>query len=161
MTTTPANTTLLRLSDTDLTVSNQDEDIRGKKVVDMSGDDLGEVSDLLVDEGSVKVRFMEVASGGFLGIGQSKVIIPVDAITRISEDEVRIAKEREVVASSPRYDPDLVPENYWHDVYSYYGYSPYWMGGYVYPSFPYYANPLPSDDAADGSVPTRDRSLTD
>jgi sporulation protein YlmC with PRC-barrel domain len=149
--TTQTSGTLKRLSDAHLTVSNADEDIRGRKVFDAGGDEVGEVSDLMLDEGSAKVRFMEVASGGFLGLGQTKVIIPIDTITRITEDEVHIEKSRDVVAAAPHYDPDLVPENYWADIYGYYGYQPYWMGGYVYPAYPYYPGiGLPPDEPPEG-----------
>jgi len=37
-----------------------------------------------------KVRFMEVAFGGFLGLGESKSLIPVEAITRMTPDAVYI-----------------------------------------------------------------------
>jgi uncharacterized protein YrrD len=47
-----------------------------------SGTDLGRIEDLLIDEIERKVRFMEVASGGFLGLGQDKSFISVVAITR-------------------------------------------------------------------------------
>ena len=55
-----------------------------------------------------RVRFLDVASGGFLGIGQDMTLIPVDAITAITEDEVRIGQTRENVADAPAYDPELV-----------------------------------------------------
>ena len=101
--------TLSSLRDTDRTISSSDEDIRGRMVKDKDGTDLGRIEDLLIDEIERKVRFMEVASGGFLGLGQSKSFIPVDAITRMTPDEVYIGHTREHVAGAPRYDPGLVP----------------------------------------------------
>jgi sporulation protein YlmC with PRC-barrel domain len=59
--------TLVRLSDTELTMADGADDIRGRDVVDISGEELGEVDDLLIDDGERKVRFLEVASGGFPG----------------------------------------------------------------------------------------------
>ena len=130
--------TLARLSDTDLSVADPAEDIRGRKVVDKTNDEIGEVSDLLIDNRESKVRFIEVASGGFLGIGEQKVLIPVDAIAGITSETVQIDQSRQRVAGAPRYDPDLMDERYLTDVYGYYGYAPYWGPGYVYPPFPYY-----------------------
>ena len=60
--------TLTRLRDTDRTVSNSNEDIRGRMAKDKDGHDLGTIEGLLVDDAERKVRFMEVASGGFLGL---------------------------------------------------------------------------------------------
>ncbi|TQO22693.1 PRC-barrel domain-containing protein [Paramicrobacterium agarici] len=130
---------LIKLSDTQETITSTDEDIRNYDVKDREGADLGKVDDLLIDPDENKVRFMEVASGGFLGIGQDKSFIPVDAITGISEDEVRIDQTRSTVAGAPAYDPELVNDtSYYNEVFGYYGYSPYWTPGYAYPAFPYY-----------------------
>lgn len=39
-----------------------------------------------------KVRFLVLASGGFLGIGETNSFIPVDAISRITPDKVHLDK---------------------------------------------------------------------
>jgi CBS domain-containing protein/sporulation protein YlmC with PRC-barrel domain len=132
------NITLVKLSDTDLTLADPAEDIRGRKALDMAADELGEVDDLMIDEREQKVRFLEVTSGGFLGLGATKFLLPVEAIMRITDDAVYINQSRERVAGAPDYDPTLVDERYVRDVYSHYGYPPYWGPGYEYPSYPYY-----------------------
>jgi len=135
--------TLVRLSDTKLTVADPAADIRGRNVIDRNREEIGEVNDLLIDEHDRRVRFLEVASGGFLGLGQTKFLIPVDAITRITDDEVCVNQTRQHIAGTPRYDPTLIHEDvgegsYYGDVYKHYGYAPYWGSGYVYPGYPYY-----------------------
>ena len=117
---------LTRLRDTDRTVSSSDEDIRGRMARDKDGHDLGTIEGLLVDEAERKVRFMEVASGGFLGLGESKSLIPVEAITRVTPDAVYIGHTRAHVAGAPRYDPDLVHTEleYFFNLFPYYGYPP-------------------------------------
>ncbi|TDD67508.1 PRC-barrel domain containing protein [Jiangella aurantiaca] len=128
---------LVHLSDTDLTLAGDADDIRGRTVVDRNGDDIGQVDDLLIDPDERRVRFLQVGSGGFLGLGEQKTLIPVDAIESI-DDTVRIAKERRHVAGAPRYDPKLVQEpTYYEDVYGYYGYPPFWTPGYLYRPFPF------------------------
>lgn len=99
---------LSRLHDIDRTVSSSDEDIRGRMVKDKDGRDIGKIEHLLIDDVEQKVRCMEVASGGFLGLGKTKSFIPVEAITRITADDIYISPTREHVAAAPRYDPDLV-----------------------------------------------------
>ena len=130
--------TLLRLSETGLTVSFPEEDVRGRKVLDRAGEEVGTVDDLLVDDVEHKVRFLQVACGGILGLGEQKVMIPVDAITRITAEAVQIDQERERVAGAPHYDPTITRDTYWEEVYGYYGYGPYWAPGYVYPAYPFY-----------------------
>ena len=117
--------TLSSLRDTDRTISSSDQDIRGRMVKDKDGRDLGRIEDLLVDDIERKVRFMEVATGGFLGFGESKSFIPIDAITRMTPDEVYISHTREHVAGAPAYDPKLVREDsaYITGLYPYYGYE--------------------------------------
>jgi CBS domain-containing protein/sporulation protein YlmC with PRC-barrel domain len=130
---------LVRLSDTNLALADPAEDIRRRKAVDVAGEDLGEVEDLFIDEREQKVRFLEVTSGGFLGLGATKFLLPVDAITHLTVDAVYINQSRERVAGAPRYNPTLVEERYVSDVYSHYGYPPYWGPDYRYPPYPYYA----------------------
>ncbi|MCX2924445.1 PRC-barrel domain-containing protein [Streptomyces sp. NEAU-W12] len=136
-----ANSTpvLSKLSDSDQTVAAPDEDVRGRKMADTQGNELGKVDDLLIDGTEQKVRFLLVEHGGFLGIGQKKSFIPVDAVTRVTDDYVYIDQSQEQVSGAPPYDPDLVDETaFYGSVYDYYGYAPFWGPGYVYPGYPYY-----------------------
>ena len=134
---TKQKATLVRLNDTDLTIEDETEDIRGRQVIDLRGEDLGEIEDLLIDDRDQKVRFIEVASGGFLGLGATRFLIPVDAIDQISDEAVLINQTRERIATAPRYDPMLVDDSYYEELYGYYGYSPYWSAGYTYPAYPF------------------------
>ncbi len=125
--TTQDNAMLSKLSDSGQTVANPADDIRGRKVKDKNGKDLGKVDDLLIDDQERKIRFLRVEHGGFLGVGETKSFIPIDAITRITEEEVHINHSRDHVAKAPRYDPDLVDSRtYYTNIYGYYGYVPYW-----------------------------------
>lgn len=62
----------------------------------------------MIDTREQKVRLLEVESGGFLGMGETKVLIPVDAITRITDQDVYINDTREHVAGAPRYVSALI-----------------------------------------------------
>lgn len=135
----PEGQLLVKLSDSDKVVARDEEDIRGYSVHDKDGEDLGKVEELLIDPDDSKVRFLVVASGGFLGLGEHKSYIPVDAVTRIEPDRVQVDLSREHVAGAPKYDPDLGDErDYFQGVYGYYGYTPYWNSTYVYPRYPFY-----------------------
>src|SRR4029078_4474208 len=117
------NATISRLSDTGLTIIPSTEDLRGRTVVDRDGRVLGKVHDLLIDDQQHKARFLLVAHGGFLGLGEAKSFIPVDAIPEITENQVRIDHTLEHVAAAPPYDPSLIGERSYHrSVYDHYGY---------------------------------------
>jgi sporulation protein YlmC with PRC-barrel domain len=132
-------TELIRLEDTDLIVAEKDADVRGRTAVDRNGEEVGEIDGLFIDTEERKVRFLELASGGLLGIGQKKSLIPVAAVARVSEDEVVIDQERTRIAGAPAYDPELteLPDrDFFEGVYGYYGYRSHWVPGYCYPRFP-------------------------
>lgn len=135
--TTDTPHTLVHLADSGLAVT-ADDDVRGREVVDREGEEVGTVDDLVIDPSEEKVRFLQVGSGGFLGLGESKQLIPVDAVVKIDE-KVHIAHDRGHVAGAPAYDPDLVPaREYYEQLYGYYGYPPFWAAGYAYPPYPFY-----------------------
>lgn len=117
----------VRLDDTDLTVADPREDIRRRKVVDRNGNEIGEVKSLFIDEDESKVRFLELASRGFLGIGGETRLIPIEAIEAVSEEFIRVVATRDQVHASPRFSPELThEERYWLGLYGYYGYPPFW-----------------------------------
>lgn len=128
---------LVRLTDSDLTLANPADDVRGKPVVDRGGDAIGEVDNLIVDEAECRVRLLQVSCGGFLGLATQKVLVPVDAITS-ANDVVHIDTDRDHVASSPVYDPDLaLQQDVVAGLYEHYGMLPYWNNGYQTPGFPF------------------------
>lgn len=129
------NRLLRKMSEANLTVENPDVDPRGRKVLDRAGEEIGEIDDLMIDGEDEKVRYLHVASGGFVGIGEHTFLIPVDAITRVETDQIHIDQTRDRVADAPKYDPALVEDDYYDQLYGYYGYAPYWGAGYAYPTF--------------------------
>ena len=122
--------------DTNWTVADRADDIRGRRVLDPDGEEVGEIEDLLIDTQERKVRLLQVASGGVLGLGATTFLLPVEAITRISEEAVQIDQRRERLVGAPPYDPALVDQRSWHDLYGHYGYAPYWAATGVYPPYP-------------------------
>jgi sporulation protein YlmC with PRC-barrel domain len=130
---------LVRLSDTGQTVADPAEDVRGRKVLDAAGDDVGTVHDLLVDDEETRVRMLRVEHGGFLGIGADHFLVPVEAVTSVTPDAVHIDRERARLTDVPRYDPEMsdTAANY-GDLYGWWGFPPFYGAGAVYPPYPYY-----------------------
>ena len=128
--------TLSNLTGTGMTVKNAADDMRGRKVTDKDGKDVGKVHDVFVDHRERKARFLLVEHGGFLGIGEKKSFIPVDAISLTTSDDVYINDTRDHLAEAPGYELDLVNDrSYQSSIYVYYGCAPYWSAGYAYPGF--------------------------
>lgn len=128
---------LTLLVDTGKTVADPDEDIRGWTVVDNTGEEIGSVDELLVDEQTERIHFLRVKHGGILGFGASTSFIPVEAVAGVRAGTVSIDRSREWVAGAPVYDPALIGQiDYYDRLYGYYGYAPFWVGGYIYPTLP-------------------------
>jgi len=129
---------LHRLRDSDLQLADPRADIRDRTVVDSAGEEIGKIDDLLIDERERRVRFLDVGSGGFLGLGETKFLLPVDVVTDVHEDRVQVSPSRERVAGAPGYNPKLIERQYLDDLYRYYGYrTPFWGAGYRYPRHPH------------------------
>jgi sporulation protein YlmC with PRC-barrel domain len=133
------NSTLARLSETDLILADDNEDVRGRKVLDRQGKEIGIVADLFIDEHERRIRTIQIKAGGFLGLGERHFLLPADAITQVTKTEVDVNVTLDRVVGSPAYDPQLViapVAEPWGSYYGYYGISPYWGMGYLYPGFP-------------------------
>ena len=85
---------LVRLGDSGFVPANPEDDLRGKDVCDPHGQRMGSVEDLYVDRQEREVRFLEVGAGGFLGIGEGRFLVPVEAVTKVSEDRVTVEPDR-------------------------------------------------------------------
>ena len=78
-------------------------------VYDVDGEEIGTVGDVYVDQAERKMRFLDVAAGGFLGLGERHFLIPIELVGEISEDRVTLNQSREKVVSSPDSDTDAPP----------------------------------------------------
>lgn len=126
--------TLYTLGDRGKTVDGTINDIRGRAVQDAEGTTIGTVTDLLVDDHEMKVRFLVVEHGGFLGMGETRTLLPVEVVTKICADAVLIDQSRERVTSAPGYLPHLVDDRVYHaSIADHFGYEPHWGHGYLPP----------------------------
>ena len=91
---TRAGIGLVRLGDSDFVPQNPEDDVRGKDVYDTERQRIGSVGDLYIDRQEREVRFLEVGAGGFLGIGEKRYLVPVEAIVEVAEGWVAIEPGR-------------------------------------------------------------------
>ena len=99
---------LVRLGDSDFVPANPENDLRGKDIYDTEGHRIGSVEDLYIDRQEREVRFLEVSSGGLLGIGEKRLLVPVEAVVEVAEDRVTIEPGRtEKVEGPAPFDTEL------------------------------------------------------
>lgn len=138
MSTTEVPGRLVWLGDTYRTVADPEADVRGRTAVDRDGAEIGTVDDLLIDEEEDRVRFLRIGSGGILGLGRERFLVPVDAVTVVGRDLVLVGRDRSRLDDAPGYDPELTDDREYYDrLYTWWGYQPYWTPGYAYPPYPY------------------------
>ncbi|WP_340117382.1 DUF4142 domain-containing protein [Pelagibius sp. 7325] len=81
------------------------KDLIGKTVVNASGDEVGEIQNLVIDQSDVVSAIIEV--GGFLGIGAKQVAVPFDEL-QTGEDEAvwQTRATEEELENLPAYEED-------------------------------------------------------
>jgi sporulation protein YlmC with PRC-barrel domain len=118
------------LDETRLKLANSEEDVRGRRLIDSRGNEIGRIEDIIVDDREGKARFLALAKGGFLGIGEKRFFVPVGTIARVEKNAVYLGETRERVASAPCFDPELTKADQpdWESIYGFYGLAPFWGG---------------------------------
>ncbi len=105
--------------------------IKGTDVVNASGEDLGNIKDLMINTHNGKVAYAVLSHGGFLGMGDKYFAIPWDAFTIDTQDEKFVLNvPQEKLDTAPGFDKDNWPNSASHEyltkMYTHFGYRPYW-----------------------------------
>lgn len=81
-------------------------DYIGKRVYDDAGNDIGEVNDIILSaDGKLAATILGV--GGFLGIGEKDVAVPVGAVKIVKDGDtarLQVAATKEQLLAAPVYD---------------------------------------------------------
>lgn len=96
--------------------------LEGDKVVNPSGEHLGEIKDIMLDLESGKIDYFIIEFGGFLGIGVKYFAIPLRLlILDASNKRFIFNQSRQVLENAPGFDMDHWPDTNLHfdEVYSY------------------------------------------
>lgn len=103
-------------------------DLGSTAVVNPQGEQLGKITDLIVDMGSGRVAYAILSLGGFLGIGEDQFPVPWDALQMQADGKVVLPVEKERLKAAPRFTRDLWPDVATRDwqaaLYRYYGLQP-------------------------------------
>lgn len=123
---------LLRLCHTDAPAA-ANSTVCGGNVVDMGGEEVGEIEDILAtgatgeDRPAPTPRYVVIAYGGLLGILRHRAAVPAEQVD-LTVSPVRLTVTREIVRRAPSYDPDL-PFSRREEmaINAYFGTTPYWL----------------------------------
>jgi sporulation protein YlmC with PRC-barrel domain len=104
----------------------------GDNVLNAEGENLGEIEEFMIDLDDGRVAYAVLSFGGFLGLGDKLFAIPWEALIVDTDQEAFVLDiEKEELENAPGFDKDhwpQAPENDWLvEVYTYYGYEPYWQ----------------------------------
>ncbi|MGQ7845219.1 PRC-barrel domain-containing protein [Granulosicoccus sp. 3-233] len=78
------------------------DELDGMDLYDSTGEKVGEVDDVLIGEdGTSMAASLDI--GGFLGIGEKDVVVPLESLT-VSEEGLVTSMDREGLESLPEFD---------------------------------------------------------
>lgn len=105
--------------------------LTGTQVENPEGDDLGKIEELMIDLTNGRISYAVLSFGGILGIGDKLFAIPWEALYVDTQKEVIVLDvDKQTLENAPGFDKDNWPDTTDHawlvDVYTYYGYHPYW-----------------------------------
>ncbi|MBA3685973.1 MAG: PRC-barrel domain-containing protein [Planctomycetes bacterium] len=126
--TTPTHV-LIHLSHSGLHLPDPQHDLRGYQVVDATGAAVGIVEDLVVDEGDLTVRCLDVVSNGFLGFARDHLLIPIQAMVAVGPGIVRIDRLPRSATNAGAADARLAVPSLWEPVYGSCDRAPIWHDG--------------------------------
>jgi sporulation protein YlmC with PRC-barrel domain len=130
--------------------------IIGSKVINVKGETLGKVEDLVLDIDTGKIVFVVLDSGGFLGIGDKLLPIPWKSLAALpSEGIFFLNQSKEQMEKAPAFDKDKLPNmadmRWGEDIFKHYGIPGYeqWRPigmdyGNSYPTYGYREDPYKS-----------------
>ena len=124
---------LLVLGEGRISLAHDSDDVRGRVVLDANGHRVGEVDDLIVDQAERRARLLVVVSGGVLGLGAHRHLVPVEAVAHVS-DHVRLHRSEEALPKNKDADSALERDDY-ASIYGRYGCIPFWDATYTSPYF--------------------------
>ncbi len=105
--------------------------LKGTKVRNPEGKDLGKIEEIMLDQPSGKVAYAVLSFGGFMGMGDKLFAIPWKSVSLDQENEEAILDvQPDVLESAPGFDkdhwPDFADPQWGESIHAHYNSTPYW-----------------------------------
>ena len=98
--------------------------LRGMSVLDSTGERVGRVEDVYVDEEDANARYLGLQTGW---LGSKLVVVPVDEVRLQGAADIVIPYTRAELEAAPRYEAeDELTIAREEEIYGHYGRAPYW-----------------------------------
>lgn len=102
------------------------DDLTDFKVTDQRGEEVGSVSQVLIDVQSGQVGYAIISSNGVLGMGGDEYIVPFSALSPGQEEETLMMNiQRDQLQQAPD-DLEQISRSQEQQIHQHYGLSPYW-----------------------------------
>ncbi len=106
--------------------------LQGDRVVNLQGDDLGKIEDIMIDVPSGHVAYAVLSFGGIMGIGDKLFAIPWSALTLDADRECFVLDiDEQRLKNAPGFDkdhwPSMADPTWASEIYTYYNMRPYWQ----------------------------------
>jgi sporulation protein YlmC with PRC-barrel domain len=113
-------------------------EIIGMTVENPQRDNLGEITDVVVDPSNGNVAYAVLAAGGFLGLGEKYFAIPWGAFQPMADSDDKgdvkrliLDADKDRLQNAPGFDkdnwPDMANPEWGQTVHTYYGQQDYWQ----------------------------------
>ncbi|AKB31204.1 antigen [Methanosarcina siciliae HI350] len=107
--------------------------LKGDKVVNRAGEDIGKIEELMIDLQDGRVGYAVLSFGGFLGMSDKFFAIPWQALQlRVHEHAFLLDIPKETLENAEGFDKGnwpLTTREGLSGTYTYYGCQPYWQSG--------------------------------
>ncbi len=114
--------------------------INGDKVINLAGEHLGKIEDLMIDLENGRIAYAVLSFGGFLGFGNKLFAVPWEALSvRSHEHAFALDVSKEILEKAEGFDKDDWPvtceqlatstREWLANIYTCYGCKPYWQTG--------------------------------
>jgi len=105
--------------------------LEGDDVVNMQGENLGEIEDIMIDVPSGRVAYAVLSFGGVMGIGDKLFAIPWSALTLDADRECFVLDvDKDKLKNAPGFDkdhwPSMADRTWGEQVHTFYNMRPYW-----------------------------------
>lgn len=112
-------------------------ELKGSKVETPSGENLGDIKDVVVDANG-RISYVAISVGGFLGMGDRLVAVPFEALKVTTEGDkkkITLATTKDRLKEAPEFKSGrenwaaMTDPVYVRRVYEFYSINPYWTSG--------------------------------
>lgn len=105
--------------------------LEGDKVVNEEGEDLGKITDIMIDVPKGRVAYAVLSFGGFLGMGDKLFAVPWNALTLDANEHCFVLNvTKEDLQKERGFDkdhwPSMADQRWATQVHAQYGTRPYW-----------------------------------